>query len=781
VLKAALDYEERGLSIIPINVRDKKPLIKWKDYQQKRATRDDIRAWWRQWPNANIGIVTGAISGLIVLDCDSDEAMALARQRGLPELAPRVKTGKGWHIYFAHPGGRVRNFVKQDGDPIDLRGDGGYIVAPPSVHPTGKNYRWELEADELPPVPDWLAKIIVERDAKTGHDSNNEAVAQPFTGTTPYSRKALENEINALRDAPEGMRNDQLNRSAYRLFQFLAGGELPEDETYSTLYNAALETGLARDEITATLNSALQAAKMNPRNTPFTPSGGLLPTNPNPRREFVQACLRQEERGDALLLAHMFNGRLAFDADSKEWYLWAGHHWNPDRTGKMSALVERVARQYLRVADEVHEEMKVVALEGGEDGKAAVEEHNKKSALHRKLITRGGQLRKHQRIQNVLKIASTLQDVDSLSNIPVTGDVWDRDPWLLGVKNGVIDLRTGEFRSGRPEDRIRTVAPTEWRGIDAPAPRWEKFISEIFINPELPPFMQRLLGYAITGDTSEHVLPILWGDQGRNGKDTLLATLKAVLGAIAGAVSNDVLIDNSKNRPAGAAQPHLVDLQGKRLVWASETREGDRLNAAQVKLITGGGAINARQLYGKMYSFEPTHKLFLLTNNKPHAPAEDDALWGRVLLIPFELRFVDNPTAPNERQRDTHLKDRLTAEAPGILAWLVRGCLQWQRKGLNPPECVKAATEEYRSEEDTIRAFLDECCIMGERYEVKAGDLYQAYRLWSVDNGIHPMSGTAFGKRIKKLSGDKRHKRGGAYYGGIGLLDSAPRAKPPLM
>src|SRR5581483_2759319 len=666
MLKAALDYAERGLSVIPIKPQAKQPLIKWKPYRGRRATPNEIRAWLRQWPDANIGIVTGAISGIVVLDCDSDDAMAFARQWGLPELAPRVKTGNGWHIYFAHPGYRVRNFVKQDGDAIDLRGDGGFIVAPPSVHPSGSAYRWELKADDLPPIPDWLAQIIAEKPKKPTQQNGNGHNPQAYSGTTPYARAALQAELEKLRNTPEGSRNDQLNRSAYNVFRLMAGGDLPEDETYSAVYGVALETGLEHDEITATLNSALEAAKKNPRNTPFTPPGGLLATNPNPKRDFVEACLRQEERGDALLLAHMYDGKLAFDVASKVWHLWAGHHWKNDETGKINNLIDQVARQYLRIADEVHEELKAEALQGDdggivetEDSKAAQAENAKKNKLYKRLIARAAALRKQNRIQSVLKIASTLQDVQNLHDIPVAGDMWDRNPWLLGVKNGVIDLKTGQFRPGKPTDYIRTVAPTEWHGLDAPAPRFEQFNTEIFTDPELPPFMQRLLGYAITGDTSEHILPVLWGDQGRNGKDTLLATLKTVLG-----------------RAAGAAQPHLVELQGKRLVWASETREGDRLNAAQVKLITGGGAINARPLYGKPYTFEPTHKLFVLTNHKPHAPADDDALWSRVLLIPFELRFVDNPTAENEREADKRLKDRLKEEAPGILAWLVRGCLQ---------------------------------------------------------------------------------------------------------
>jgi putative DNA primase/helicase len=269
------------------------------------------------------------------------------------------------------------------------------------------------------------------------------------------------------------------------------------------------------------------------------------------------------------------------------------------------------------------------------------------------------------------------------SEMGITADVWDSNPWLLAVPNGVLDLRSGVCRAGTPADYLRTVAPTEWTGLDAPCPRFEQFLQEIFEGrPDrdaLIAFLQRLLGYAITGLTTQHIFPILYGEEGRNGKDTLLATLKAVLGSLVGAVSNDVFIAQDKLRSAGAATPHLCDLQGKRLVWGSETKQGDRLNIAQIKQLTGGGDIPARQLHGHQYSFTPTHKLVLMTNYKPHADARDKAFWARACLIEFSIRYVEHPQAPNERLPDPTLRDTLKHEKSGILAWLVRGCLQWQQ------------------------------------------------------------------------------------------------------
>ncbi|HOG08095.1 MAG TPA: phage/plasmid primase, P4 family, partial [Syntrophales bacterium] len=169
-------------------------------------------------------------------------------------------------------------------------------------------------------------------------------------------------------------------------------------------------------------------------------------------------------------------------------------------------------------------------------------------------------------------------------------------------------------------------------------------------------------------------------------------------------------------------------------------------------------------------TFRPTHKLFLLTNHKPKADAQDRALWRRVLLVPFQMVFVTepDPTNPNERKADLRLAEKLRNERPGILAWLVRGCLEWQRHGLNPPESVKGATAAYRDTEDTVKTFLAERCIEGPTLRVRAGELYQAFRAWTEANGERPITGTKFGRAIKDLF-DSGKDMGGKFYMGIGL------------
>ncbi len=477
---------------------------------------------------------------------------------------------------------------------------------------------------------------------------------------------------------------------------------------------------------------------------------------PRAPRDFVEACLDEEELGDGRLFAYLYRDRVIYDHSEKEFYIWQ-RHWELDRISLSTRLMAgQVASQYLHVAADLTTEAEALPPDSGEGTKLC--------NTADKLIKRAHALRKLNRTRNALSFASSL--------LGITGDEWDQDPDLLGVENGVVDLRDGALYAARPGDYIRTVAPTEWTGISTPAPRWDRFIAEILeqeddqASKDLPPFLQRLLGYGITGHRLEHILPVWWGIRGRNGKDTLLETSIHVLGPVAEPISTDVLLARSDHR-GGGAQPHIMDLRGKRLVWASETNEGARLNSGQVKQLSGGGTIKSRQLFGKMVSFSPTHLIMLVTNSKPHAPSDDDALWSRIVVLPFTQRFIDSPVEANEHPRDPHLAQTLMDEASGILAWLVRGTLAWRKQGLCPPECVRLATKAYRVEEDLITQFIDECCIKGDDLETLSHKLYQAYKDW-VGKDDKGMTNTAFGKQLAQLFPKERRTKG-VFYQGIGL------------
>ncbi len=490
----------------------------------------------------------------------------------------------------------------------------------------------------------------------------------------------------------------------------------------------------------------------------------------------VLRCLRDTEWGDSNLFAHLFARRVVYDHLEKKWYFYLVHAWQSDQTEFVKQLVSGVlASVYLRASADLN--VKIVASPEGEvdltpsSEEAVTQKTNDRLKQQVKaLYTRAVDLRTSARNSSVLSLARTHLD------LAVGSPIWDSDPWLLGTPCGVLDLRTGLLHPGHPEQYIRTSIPTTWQGLDTPAPRFEQFLQEIFADREekerstLLAFLQRVLGYGITGHVNEHLFLMLYGEEGRNGKDTLMSLLFFVLGELVGAVSNDVIIASGKNATPGSAKPHLCSLQGKRMAWASETDKGARFDVAQVKFLTGGGAIPARHLYGEDFTFAPSHLLILLTNNKPHADAKDKAFWDRICPITFNLRFVDQPIAPNERKKDTTLGKTLQAEASGILAWLVRGCINWQREGLQIPECVLRDCKIYRGQEDTLGQFLDECCVRAETAQVLADQLFERYKTWAKEGILKPMTRTTFGLEISKMFPKKRSNQGYCYIG-IGLLD----------
>ena len=487
----------------------------------------------------------------------------------------------------------------------------------------------------------------------------------------------------------------------------------------------------------------------------------LLDTPPTtPDESIIWQAVRDDESGDARLFHALYGNRLAYDHSVGQWFLWNGHSWTEDVIGLLRPLIEaHVGGCYLDLAKHLHQKM------------AATSDDAEKQKLQ-------GMIASLQKRAGLLHTLKRLNIVETLARFyfGLTGNEWDTQPYLLAVQNGVIDLRTGDRVDGCPCQYLRKVAPICYDGLDTPAPRWEQFLAELFEpgspNDAIPAYLARLFGYGTLGLVREAILPVLYGAMGRNGKDTMLKAIVRVLGPHVGAMGNDVLIASGRGRDAGAASAHLMDLHGKRMVWASEPEDGQRFSIGQAKLLTGGGQINARAPHAKRnVTWNPTHLMMLLTNHKPKAPADDEAFWARVQLIPFQYRFLADHAmtgAPNERLADPDLDTKLAAESAGILAWLVRGCLEYQRVGIQPPAVVQAATEEYRDDEDTFGDFLGDCCVVEEHASASGSGLFSEYQTWAVLNGYSPMNKNTFGKRLKLRFSSQRTKTTIMYYG-VGL------------
>lgn len=454
----------------------------------------------------------------------------------------------------------------------------------------------------------------------------------------------------------------------------------------------------------------------------------------------IVTCIEREEQGDSTIFSELFKDKVIYDHKESTWYLWNGHIWQRDDKQQVYNLTELVAETY-------------------QENMSALPSHFLKKCAYR--IRR---LHRLVGIRNCLELAKSKMSLDT---------EWDNDPFKLAVSNGVLNLQTGKLEKGKPDDYIRTTSEIEWKGLDEPAPRFEKFLEEIFDgNQEVIKFIQRLFGYAMTGLNVEHVLPIFYGPEGRNGKGVLLKIICHVLGNdLASPVSKEILLSGIRN--PGASAPFLFELQDKRFVYAEETTEGAKFDEGQVKMLTGGTPFAAKELYHQPVTITPKYLLVMTTNSKPQVSADDPAIWERILLIEFTQRFMENPELDNERKIDKFLYEKLTEEASGILAWLVRGCMEWQKhKSLLTPQCVKYTTDAYKNDQDSIGRFLqDECEILNDA-KVYASDLQSRYNTWATGD-TKKMNRHEFSKSIRDKGFERNRDASGYYYTGLQLKPHA--------
>jgi putative DNA primase/helicase len=356
--------------------------------------------------------------------------------------------------------------------------------------------------------------------------------------------------------------------------------------------------------------------------------------------------------------------------------------------------------------------------------------------------------------ESARRINAMLDLARSEPGIPILPEEMDSDPWLFNCPNGTLDLRTGKLREHRREDYITKLAATHY-DPDAKCPLWERVLDRLMGGSKgLIRYLQRTAGYSLTGNVSEQVLFFLHG-AGQNGKSFYLGVLKDIWGDYAcQAVSELLMAKNTESHPTERA-----DLFGRRFICTIETDEGKRMAESLMKQLTGGDKVKARRMREDFFEMTPTWKIFLAANHKPTIRGCDLAVWRRIKMIPFSVTIT-------EEEKDPHLGEKLKDEWPGILAWAVRGCLDWQREGLGEPDEVKSATQAYRAEQDLVQGFIDECCFVNANAWATASDLLNAYAAWSGDK---IMTAKAFGMRLQE-KGYSPDKRGGARgYKGIGL------------
>jgi len=328
---------------------------------------------------------------------------------------------------------------------------------------------------------------------------------------------------------------------------------------------------------------------------------------------------------------------------------------------------------------------------------------------------------------------------------------------MLNLQNGALDLRTGKLNPHDP-GRFITKLAGNYYDPTAQCLTWAAFLSRDLVDKNVIDFVRRAIGYSLTGSVGEQVLFFLHGS-GANGKSVFFRAILDILGDYGKQAAPQMLMSGDR-RPT-----EVADLHGARFVATVEVEEGRPLAEVLVKQITGGDRITARFMRRDFFSFDPTHKIWLAANHKPIIRGTDHGIWRRIRMVPFEV------TIPASEQ-DPTLSDKLRSELPGILAWAVRGCLEWQQTGLAAPEKILRATEAYQAEMDFITGYLDERCVVNSRASVTAGNLYSDVRNWAELSGEKLISHRAFSTRMKErgFATSSRDGSGRAVYFGLGLL-----------
>jgi putative DNA primase/helicase len=353
----------------------------------------------------------------------------------------------------------------------------------------------------------------------------------------------------------------------------------------------------------------------------------------------------------------------------------------------------------------------------------------------------------------IISSAKTVAAVERLAKADrrhaSTADQWDANPWLINTPGGVVDLRTGQIRSAQPSNyitKITAVAPD----FGCPIPIWEEFLQRVTgNNPQLIEFLQRVAGYCLTGSTREQAMFFLYGT-GANGKTVFINTISGILDDYQQTAPMETFIESHLDRHP----TDLASLRGARMVAATETEEGRRWAESRIKALTGGDKIAARFMRQDFFEFIPQFKLLIAGNHKPRLRAVDEAIRRRFNLVPFTL------TIPAE-ERDKDLAEKLKAEWPGIFAWMIDGSLEWQRVGLNPPDIVIAATDEYMKAQDTVSEWIDERIVRDPSAWTSRSDLFNDWTEYAMKAGEHVGTRQRFVEAIEAKGLEPRNRNTG--------------------
>jgi putative DNA primase/helicase len=691
-------YDNEGIKLVRLSRRTKKPVDE--EWQRRALPLEDLEEWVRT--GGDVGWQCGKVSGWICTgDLDWPEARKLA-PHFLPETLLGAKGQEDPSQYFYRsPELGYKKFTGLDGSEIialkaSNNGAGHQVVVAPSVHREKGPYLF---------VGGYNPAAIAEVDK----DELRKLLGMMATAAL------IARELPPAKEEGGGGRHDlALALAGY----MLRNGEALED-VEKILRGAWWVRNAPREALEDVRRSVRDTDDRLARNEPATGGRRLEEMAPGMAQKIAdflgweRADMREQRQsywltdlGNAERFVDTYRDLVLWCPARKSWLVWDGRRWAWDERGMIRKLAHKVARGIY------------------------------KDAAHEPDETKQREIAKFARSsQNESRIGAMLNEAKPY--LAVGMDELDLDPWLINCQNGTLDLRAGRLKAHDSADRITKIVPEEY-DPGAPCSRFKQFLKETLVDETVISFVKRYSGYTLTGITRERLLAILYGF-GKNGKTTLVELLRDVMGDYATNTDTETLL---MKRYQGVGND-VAALKGARFVSAAEVEHGRRLAESKVKQLTGRDTVTARFLFGEPFNFTPEFKLWLSTNNKPVIQGTDDAIWDRIRLIPFTQRF------DGERQ-DPKLPEKLRSEMAGVLAWMVEGCLEWQEHGLGEPESVRAATNQYRAEMDTLAAFIEDRCVVREGAVAPATPLYKQYQMWCDDAGEKPDTQKMFGMRLRE-------------------------------
>lgn len=727
----ALVTLRHGWSVIPLMRGDKIPIVEWEAYQSAPPDEETVNRWFQIHPDANYGIVAGAVSGIIILDIDGPKGEQYARDHGgLPET-PTATSGKGRHIYFKHPGYKVNNRVFRDLE-LDVRADGGQAVGAGSWHAKKqKTYRWLKDpwTTPLADAPLWLLELV---EKKNGINS-----APTSNNNDNYIEAAFSGELATLARTQEGERNDQLNRSAFNLGQLVGSGALDESKVRTSLFAVGTAIGLSDKEARATIESGIEKGKQQPRYVPEREYDELPPLPQGVPASLLGEKYRELQDADdkAQSFRDMTSLLAATDPFTAETY------------------IDQIANDGIANKTVTRKAIKQVA----QQQKAQAKQQQRPNPTHDELgdrwISQNGDLtiyvyEKWYRYRNGIwkptekvetevwdvLIAAKSEGVRPTRNIKVSvidymqnqcrkaDETMNSSPNLVCMQNGVFDLDNLELLDYDPEHYM--TSKLEF-GYDesAECPLWQETILDwMSENEEAVAHLQEAVGYSLTGDTKYQMAWMLAGE-GSNGKDTFLEILRALVG------------DNASHELDLSAlsvddRYGLANLPNKKIVTCAEAVSDRPVADTYFKKIISGEPMEARMPYGKPFNFRPICKIWWSVNDKPLVTDQTKGYWRRWTVVPFEQSYLG--------REDFELEDKLKKELPGIFNWAIEGLIRLEKNQMLTPVLeFTEATEEYRHKTSVESLFVEEACETNPLMRTAIKTAYAQYRTYCAENGYH--------------------------------------------